>query len=122
MKPLAAILLAALHLALASLPCPPAAGDREAQRFYASGAIHATHSHGTGDAPRIDAKSHELRAPCPCGCRHASSEVPAARLGPALLRIAASVAAPSGAAPLAFAEPLLTDSAPGALDPVPRAA
>ena len=122
MKALAAILLAALHLAVVSLPCPPGAEEGEAQRSHAAGAIHATHSHGTAEAPRVDAKSHELRAPCPCGCRHASSQVPAARLGPALLRIAACVAAPSGAAPLAFAEPLLTDIAPGALDPVPRAA
>ena len=122
MKALAGVLVAALHLAAASLPCPPAAEDREARFGHAAGSIHATHSHGTAVAHGAEAKSRELRAPCPCGCRHASGEVPAARLGPALLRVAVSISPPAGELPLAVAEPLLGGVAPGALDPVPRSA
>ena len=122
MRGLAALLLAALHLGVASLPCPPAAEDRVALAGHATGAIHATHSHGAADAHGAAPQAPHLRAPCPCGCRHASGGVPAARLGPVLLRIAPSVAAPAGSAPLAVAEPRFAGVAPGALDPVPRAA
>ena len=122
MKVPAAILLAALHLAAASLPCAPAAEGREGVAGHRDGAIHATHSHGAAHGHGTEAEPRDLRAPCPCGCRHASSEVPAARLGPALLRPAPSIAAPPGGVPLAAAEPLLTGVVPGALDPVPRAA
>jgi hypothetical protein len=121
MRALAAVLLAALHLGAASLPCPPAAGE-EAQAGHRSSAVHATHSHGTAEAHGAPAEARELRAPCPCGCRHASSELPAARLGPALLRIAPSLALPTGSSPVALGEILLAGAAPGVLDPVPRSA
>jgi hypothetical protein len=121
MKALLAALLAALHLGAASLPCPPAPGE-QALAGHTSGALHPTHSHGAADAHGAAAHARELRAPCPCGCRHASSEVPSARLGPALLRIAPSLALPTGSSPVAVGETLLAGAAPGALDPVPRAA
>jgi hypothetical protein len=121
-RALAAVLLAALHLGAASLPCPPAFGDAAAPAGQREGAVHATHSHGASTAHVSLAASRDLRAPCPCGCRHASSEVPAARLGPALLRVAPRLAPAPGSSPLAVAEPLLAAAAPGALDPVPRAA
>ena len=121
MRALTAALLAALHLGAASLPCPPAPGE-EARAGHRSGAIHATHSHGMAEAHGAPAEVRELRAPCPCGCRHASSQVPAARLGPALLRILPSLALPTGSSPVVLGETLLAGSAPGVLDPVPRSA
>jgi hypothetical protein len=121
MRALAAALLAALHLGAASLPCPPAPGE-EAQRGHRSGALHATHSHGGAEAHVARGSASELRAACPCGCRHASSEVPAARLGPALLRIAPVLSLPAGSSPLARGEILHAAAAPGALEPVPRSA
>jgi len=120
-KALAAIALAALHLAAASLPCPPAADDEQARAGHAGGAVHAIHSHAASPAA-ASAEADELRAPCPCGCRHPSGGTPAARLGPALLRSAPSLAAGAGTSALALAEPLLAGVAPGSLDPVPRAA
>ena len=116
MKASAALVLAALHLAAASLPCPPAAEDERAR------AGHATHSHAASPAAASGADADELRAPCPCGCRHASGGTPAARLGPALLRSAPSLTPGAATSALALAEPLLAGVAPGSLDPVPRAA
>jgi hypothetical protein len=122
MKALAAIALAALHLAVASLPCPPALEDEQSRAGHSSGAVHAVHSHAASPVPASGEATRELRAPCPCGCRHAYGGTPAARLGPALLRVAPSLAAGAGSSDLAVAEPLLAGVAPGALDPVPRAA
>jgi hypothetical protein len=122
MKVLATLALAALHLAAASLPCPPAVEDEQARAVHASGAVHAIHSHAASPAEASEAGTRELRAPCPCGCSHGSGGMPAARLGPALLRIAPALAPGAGSSALAVAEPLLAGVAPGALDPVPRAA
>jgi hypothetical protein len=122
MRALAAIVLAALHLAAASLSCPPAAEDERARAGHAAGAVHATHSHAASPAAASGADADELRAPCPCGCRHASGGTPAAGLGPALLRSAPALTVGAATSALALAEPLLAGVAPGSLDPVPRAA
>jgi hypothetical protein len=57
MRALAAVVLAALHFAAASLPCAPSAEDAQARDGRAGGALHATHFHA---AP---AEAAELRAP-----------------------------------------------------------
>jgi hypothetical protein len=116
-----ALLVAALHLAVASLPCPPSApssATRAEHAAHAAGALHATH----GAAPAGEAPG-ELRAPCPCGCRHGAAAPAAfARLGPALLAAAPAAAPPVGRSLLA-AEPAGSARARAAApDPVPRAA
>ena len=99
-RALVAALVAALHLAAASAPCPPPAareGGAPAAAF-ASGALHPTH--GAPDAQ--DGAERELRAPCPCGCGHAAAGGAASgRLGPVLLRAAPTLACPSATTPLA---------------------
>jgi hypothetical protein len=114
-------LLALLHLAVASAPCPaerpdgPAAGD--AARFSIA-RVHASH---TLAAPGTERAGTELRAPCPCRC-HQGEGAPLARLGPALLPAPPSLARPACATPLVARASGLAFSRSASPDPVPRAA
>jgi hypothetical protein len=116
-----AALAAVLYLAAVSLPCPPATepASRASAAAFSAGALHATHG-----APSPDGETaRDLRAPCPCPCRHgAPGSVANERLGPALLRAAPALASPSSTTPVALRAPVLADAPPATPDPVPRPA
>jgi hypothetical protein len=126
MMRLLVLLLAALHVAAASVPCPPRAGaedDRAVLAAHAERAVHATHHAPQGEAARHGGRADDLRAPCPCGCDEAAAGgLAAARLGPLGLPHAPCAEWPAGAAAPRAA---CTSHASALLplpDPVPRAA
>ena len=120
-RALIAAFAAVLHLAAVSLPCPPATepASRAPAAAFSAGALHATHG-----APSPDGETaRNLRAPCPCPCRHgAPGSVASERLGPALLRAAPMLASPSATTPVAPRSATLADASPATPDPVPRPA
>jgi hypothetical protein len=118
------LLLAALHAAAASLPCPPRPGagaGRDALAAHGSLAVHATHHAPVPDGARGGA-ADDLRAPCPCRCEEGGPGGLAARLGP-LARANAGPPAPAAgppAIPAAGAPP--ASALPSLPEPVPRLA
>lgn len=93
------LLLVALHLAAASLPCPPQADP----------------SAGAERTP-------ELHAFCPCGCEGAAPATQSGQLGAALFPPAQPEAAKPHAAPLDGASLALPDEPLRTPEPVPRLA
>jgi hypothetical protein len=116
-----ALFVAALLLAAASAPCPPGSGPAApaSAATFAAAPVHASH------AARAErgGLAHELRAPCPCGCRHAAAGAPgSARLDPALLRGAPALARPWLTTAVEAPAAALADAPARIPDKVPRAA